>query len=435
MHTRMLAASLLCFWLMGMGSAGLEADAVARGREAFQRAQSAYLEKNFSAYREAMHQAVRLRPRLPPYLYNLAGAEALTGHAGEALKWLDRLARMGMTVNPSQDDDFSSLRGNPGFEKVPQRLKWNRLPTGGGRPLFRVHQKGLIAEGLTRDPTSGDFFLGSVRQRKILRVDGKTFQVRDFSAPGDGLDGVFGMKVDATRGILWACSSSLAEMEGYHKSEDGRAGLFQYDLKSGKLLGKHFPPEGYGKHLFGDLAVDAMGTVFVTDSLSPGLWMLRVGGSGLEPFLVPGPFSSAQGLDFSADGKKLFVADYSWGIFNVDRSTRKATLLDSPEDVTLLGIDGLYRRGRDLLAVQNGIRPNRLVVLRLAAGEKRVEGLRVLEANTAYLDSPTLGVLEEKRICLIANSEWEAFDPSRGGLDPTKTRFPTILEISLAGGR
>jgi len=424
---------MLCVpWVLGAGVSSAFQDTLDRARAAFQRAQSAYLAKQYEAYRQSLKEAVALRPHQPTYLYNLAGAEALAGHPGEALKWLERVARMGMVVPAASDADFSSLRGSSGFEKVLERIRRNERPVGGGRPLFRVHEKGLIAEGLARDPASGDFFLGSVRQRKILRIDGRTFQVRDFSSASDGLLGVFGMKVDAARGVLWACSSALAEMEGYRKEDGGRAGVFAYDVKTGRLIGKHFPPSGSEARVFGDLAVDSAGDVFVTDSLSAGLWILRAGADSLERFLVPGPFSSPQGLDLSADGKSLFVADYAWGIFRVDRSTRAAILLGTPEDVTLLGIDGLYRSAGGLLAIQNGTQPNRVISIKLDAGGARAKSLSVIEASTELLPGPTLGVLEGARFYVMANSEWDAFDPARGEMDASKTRFPAILRVEIS---
>jgi sugar lactone lactonase YvrE len=434
MKTRILAAALLIPLSIAEGMAQVPEDAVTQGRGAFQRAQSAYLQEDYQAYRKAMVEAVRLRPRQPTYLYNLAGAEALTGHPEEALKWLQRVAAMGMALPAAQDDDFTSLRGTAGFAKAVEQLKRNAQPVGKGRSLFRVHEKGLIPEGLARDPVSGDFFLGSVRQRKILRIDGRTFQVRNFSAPADALAGVFGMRVDPARGVLWACSSPIAEMEGFKKGESGGAGVFGYDLKSGKLIGRHLAPAGSGEHVFGDLAVDAQGTVYLSDSVSPGLWVLPAGQQELRPYLVPGPFSSPQGLDFSADGKALLVADYSSGIFSVELSTKRVSLLDSPENSTLLGIDGIYTRGAGIVAVQNGTQPNRVLSLTLSRSGKKIDRVAVLESATEALSAPTLGALDKSRFFVVSNSDWDAFDSAQSTMRPEKTQFPAILQLELPEG-
>ena len=433
MKTRFLATALL-FSCCIAAAAQTPEDAVSRGRAAFQRAQSAYLKRDFDEYRKAMQEAVGYRPRQPTYLYNLAGAEALTGHPDQALKLLNRVAAMGMVLPASKDEDFTSLRGTAGFASALQQLGRNALPVGKGRALFRVHEKGLIPEGLARDPASGDFFLGSVRRRRILRIDGKTFQVRTFSAAGDALSGVFGMKVDPARGVLWVCSSPIAEMEGYQKGESGEAGVFRYDLKSGKLLGKHLAPAGSGEHVFGDLAVDGQGNVYVSDSLSPGLWILQAGKGELSPYLVPGPFTSPQGLDFTTDGNALIVADYSSGIFRVELPSKRVSLLDSPENTTLLGVDGLYARGAGLVVIQNGTQPNRVLALTLSRDGRRVNRVAVLESGSEALTSPTLGVVDKSRFFVVSNSDWEAFDAARGAMNPEKTQFPSILQIDLPEG-
>ena len=431
MSAMKVPATALLLGFLAWGAGAAENDSVARGREAFQRAQSAYLQNDFGSYLAAMEKAVALRPRQPTYLYHLAGAEALSGHVSKALGWLKRVAAMGMVFPASADKDLVSLKGTAEFDRILQQFRQNDRPVGKGRPLFRVPRKGLIAEGLARDPASGDFFLGSVRQRAILRIDAASFQVKEFSGPGEPLAGVFGMKVDPGRGTLWACSSVVAEMEGFRREEAGSAEVLSYDLKSGKLLAEYPVPQGSGRHVFGDLALDRSGNVYVSDSASPGIWILRAGASTLEPFLVPGPFTSPQGLDLSADGKSLFLADYSAGIFRVDVARKTAALMASPENVTLLGIDGIYRHGTGLVAVQNGTEPSRVVGLRLDQGARRVERLIVLQAGTEKLSAPTLGVVAGNRFYVVANSEWEAFDPSRHAMDPAKTRFPSILQIDL----
>src|SRR5207248_1282429 len=114
----------------------------------------------------------------------------------------------------------------------------------------------------------------------------------------------------------------------------------------------------------GDVIVAASGDVFTTDSVSPAVYRLRARGRLLEPVAAGEPFVSPQGLALSADGARLFVADYSKGVFAIALDSRRVRLLEAPRDADVLGIDGLYRAGESLLAIQNGTRPTRL--LRLA---------------------------------------------------------------------
>ena len=75
----------------------------------------------------------------------------------------------------------------------------------------------LHPEGLAFDARTGRWFVGSVRQRRVVVVerDGST---RDFvQAASDGIGGVFGMAVDDAHRTLWVATTSLAADAGVHR--------------------------------------------------------------------------------------------------------------------------------------------------------------------------------------------------------------------------
>ena len=63
--------------------------------------------------------------------------------------------------------------------------------------------------------------------------------------------------------------------------EKGRAGLFKYDLATGKLLARFFAPTGDGEHALGDLTLDRSGRVYITDSISPVIHTIDPNGKPL----------------------------------------------------------------------------------------------------------------------------------------------------------
>jgi hypothetical protein len=189
------------------------------------------------------------------------------------------------------------------------------------------------------------------------------------------------------------------------------------------------PPDSNKPHWLGDLAIDAVGDVFATDSVSPILYILRRGQKQLETFIEGRAFVSLQGLDFTIDQTKLFVADYARGIFVIDLKTRAVSNLTA--DFTLLGIDGLYAYRGSLICVQNGVNPQRIVRLTLNKALTRVDGFQVLEANNPLFDEPTLGVLVKDNFYFIANSQWGAIDKN-GQLAPEdQLRDPVVLKLKL----
>jgi sugar lactone lactonase YvrE len=179
--------------------------------------------------------------------------------------------------------------------------------------------------------------------------------------------------------------------------------------------------------VLGDVIVAPNGDVFTTDSTSPALYRLPANGVALEVMAAGEPFVSLQGLALSADGKRIFVADYAKGLFAFDLESRRLRLLDAPRTAGILGIDGLYRAGDALIGVQNGSAPPRL--LRLAVDGERITSVEVVDAGHPSAPDPTLGVVVGNRFYYIGNSQWEAARPG-GQMDPAvKQEDPIILQV------
>ena len=98
---------------------------------------------------------------------------------------------------------------------------------------------------------------------------------------------------------------------------------------------------------------------------------------------------------------------------------------------TAYGIDGLYRHGNELIAIQNGIRPHRVVAFTLSADGRSVVSSRTLVSNLVEFDEPTLGVVHKDDFYFVANSHWNRFD--REDRLPAGLSGPVILKIRLGG--
>lgn len=390
----------------------------------------AYQSKDYAAFLENMKRAAALRPDHPRIVYNLSAAHALNGHKDEAIECLSRLARMGLAYAAEKDDDFASIRDSREFASVIALLQKNRSPVGDATQAFTVREKGLVPESVAYDPSTRSFYVSSVYRRKILRVTPKG-EAEEFATERDGLWSVMGMKVDAARRELWVCTAAQPQMSNYDARERGRSGVFKFDLRTGKLAGKYMLPDDSKQHWLGDLVVSSRGDVYATDSLSPALYVLRRGADKFETVMEGEPFASPQGLDFSADGKRLFVADYSKGVFVIDLETKKYAPLAPAPDSTMLGIDGLYfYRGR-LVAVQNGVDPNRVVQFFLSKDLSRVERFETVSANQPAFDEPTLGVVVKDDFYFVANSQWGTIDGQGRLAPPEKLKEPVVLKLRL----
>jgi streptogramin lyase len=187
-------------------------------------------------------------------------------------------------------------------------------------------------------------------------------------------------------------------MRGYTDELDGAAGLAEFDLVTGALRRVvRIPNRGdHQTHVIGDLVLADDGGIFLPDSGAPVLWRLPPQAESVEVFAESPEFLSLQGAVVASDRGALFVADHASGLLRVDLASRAVRRLDLPSDTTLNGIDGLVRAPNgDLIAIQNGLRPKRVLQIALDPTGEVVTAVTILESAHLNMPDPTLGCLAE----------------------------------------
>jgi len=392
--------------------------------EAESSARKAYNSKAYGEFLIEMQKANAARPNHPRIIYNLAAALALNGQSEEALRALKRLVNMGLSYAFEKDADFNSLMTNKQFEQITLKAAENRMPLDASSKVLNVPDKTLITESVAFNPKDRSYLISSVHQRKIVRVD-EAGNVTDYSRPGDGLYSVLGMKIDPGRGWLWAATTAFPQMKGFTAEDKGRSAIVKYDLRTGKLAKKYALPTGV-EHAIGDVVIAHDGTVFATDSVDRTIYKVDAKTGEMSEFLRSDRFVSLQGLGLGQGQNTLYVADYSKGIFRIDLATKEITQLKPAENITLLGIDGLYfYRGR-LIAIQNGVNPNRVVSFQISGDS--VTAYKTLEMNHPAFMEPTTGMIVGDEFIYIANSQWPLVN-EKAELATDKLREPVILKL------
>ncbi len=389
---------------------GQTADEMAEAGRLIQEAFDARSAEDLDAYLDRLTRAEALRPGHPELLYMIAGAYALRDETDQAVAHLDRVARMGLGLQADADPDFVTLADDPAFQDVVARIQANRDPRGTARTAFIIPgEADFVPEGIAFDDRDRAYFIGSVHKRKILRVDSSGV-ITEFAAPGEGgLMSAMGMLVDTHRRALWVATAGVPETSGITDEERGRSALFRYDLDTRALMVTYHFSNRDEQRVVGDLSMAEDGDVYASDARGSGIYRLRANGDFLETFVQPGVFRSPQGMAVSADQRALYIADYSKGIFRVNRLTREARRMPYPTDATLLGIDGLVRHGDALLAIQNGTAPHRILRLDLSPDGTSITRVGVLASNLPEWDEPTLGLMVDGRLYYVANSQWNRF--------------------------
>lgn len=361
-------------------------------------AMKAYEAKDYQGFVTNLEKLVHKDDSTSPRVtYDLACGYALNHEPEKAIAALKKLADAGLSFAVDQDSDLASLKDSESFQAVQQQFAHNSTPTNHSREFFRTPEPDFLAEGITHDAEKQRFYLGSIHLSKIIEFDASG-KVTDFSS---ATGPVLGMSIDPARNLLWASTTPFPKAEK-DPIPQAKAAILKYDLHTKKLLAT-LPVTTEGEHALGDAIVNSKGDVFTTDSSAPVLYWIPKGTDKLQTFVTSDQFRSLQGLCFSADQKKLFVADYANGLFVVDAASRDIHHIPAPADSAVQGIDGLYLYKGNLIATQNGVDPKRVLWLKLAADSNRVEEVKVLESGNSAFGEPTLGVIAGNAFYYVAN--------------------------------
>jgi hypothetical protein len=154
----------------------------------------------------------------------------------------------------------------------------------------------------------------------------------------------------------------------------------------------------------------------------------------LQPYFSSKEFWSIQGLCFSDDDERLYIADYIKGIFMLDVKTMKLSKVNVQYELSLKGTDGLLFYRNSLITIQNGVQPNRVVRHFLSeAGDSFIRYELIDNAHPAF-GEPTIGSLSENTLYYVANSQWNVYENGKIK-DPAKLHPIVILKYVLNEGK
>src|SRR5690606_4249912 len=135
--------------------------------------------------------------------------------------------------------------------------------------------------------------------------------------------------------------------------------------------GKILMPSNERTHTLSSITIGKDGKVFVADGLLNEIYTVE--GDALKLVVANPKLTSIRGMAISDDGNTLYFADYALGIFGAD--LKAGTGFPLAHDTTTLvlgGIEGLYWHDGTLVAIENGMSPNRVIRLHLSKDGKSV---------------------------------------------------------------
>jgi superoxide dismutase, Cu-Zn family len=250
----------------------------------------------------------------------------------------------------------------------------------------------VFPESVGIDRRSGDGYCGSLADGALYRLPSDGGEVELWSPAGSGGRGsVAGVKVDA-RGRLWAAG-------GYSGT------LSIYDVDSRTMLGRL--DVGARPSCVNDVAFDAQGNAYVTDSFVPVLFRVDANDLSLEPWVdlgkagIPWPDGlNLNGIVLTADGGHLVSCQTNLGrfwCFDLETTeVREVTVDGGP----LEHCDGLALDGPTLYAAINA----RNVIAVIELDDDGAAGKLVGILASDRFAFPTAVAVEADRL-LVVNSQ------------------------------
>lgn len=361
----------------------------------------------------------------PVHLFRLAVDQVALCQDDDAFQTLDRMADLPGGLDPSNYRGFARVRGALRFLQVVAKIRAANPPIIRSTVAYSILQTDLFPEGMAFDSATGRVIAGSSRDCDIIWTDstGAIHYLADKEQ--GGLGALQGLHVDGRRHHLWAVSTGPRTPQ----CPDGVRGLFQFDLTTGRLLARYRLSDT-ASYTLDDVVVDPVtGAAYTTHTAAGNVYVARPGDTTLHEFTSRGLIPQANGITIGPSGRFLVVAG-GLGLSRVDLRDGRVTELPRSPGVVDVTIDGLYRHGRSLIGIQNGVHPGRVLQLDLDSAETAVIHSEVIEAYNPLVDHPTTGAVSGDVLYMMANPQGRRTPPSPAdsvGVSPI-----LILRVSLS---
>lgn len=364
---------------------------VAESQQHLRDANKAYGEENFPGMIGSLETARKLNPASLYTRYNLAAAYARNGEPERALELLESLVRARVDFGIANDTDFASLAELPRFRTLLLQLEATMTPAGSSRIYYDLQRIDLVPEGIAWDPGAQRLFIGSMRTGEVFVIDADR-QLSKFATLRHATpQAAIGMTVDSRRGLLWVIGSAFFLTETVVPDAPRWSGVFAFDLETGAEKHRYLRDDvGFG---FNDVTLAPNGDVFLSGN---AIGRVPVDGSEIELLQTSEPIFGSNGIVVTPDGKHLIVSSYPATLAVVRLADGKTHFLTAPDDVEQYGIDGLYLHEGDLIAVQQGIKPWRLMRFALNSDLTAITAAKTLDFANPLIVATTGAIIGDE---------------------------------------
>lgn len=390
---RVLLSTIL---LLFLASANAQQDSL---HYYLQKARKALTENDIETYYNNAQKSFEINSYCISSLYHYTTACVLNNKHQEAIQLIERMLKNGVPKQFFVGNPYDTLKNIDKYNLLLQEYA-NAKVISNSKFEFEVPEKDLIPEGITYDPNSKSFFLGSLTKSKIVQVD-QNKNVIDFIKQGEhGFLPVLGMNVDKVNNILWANSCYGYKNEGIPDDKMGMAGIYKINLENGEVL-KHYTLIQDENHFLNDVTIDNNGKVYMTDSHVEAIYTVNEKDE-LEKVSDLPKGSYPNGISISDDDNTLFIAT-TYAIYAYNLKQKVLEEIEFPGELVYSACDGLYFYKNSLIGVQSFL--NKVTRLYLDENKTTIVKQEIIEAHNPLFENITTGVIVDDQFFMMANPQ------------------------------
>jgi len=380
----------------------------------------AYADGKYVRYYVANMKLHELRPYEPRYMENIIAACALVNRPRTAYHYLLQMQQQGFSNDLGKNPDTESIRNTEVWTYLTDLMIGAGVPNGSGEVVFTLPAEFSNPAAISWDESRERFLVGTQNEGAVVAVspDGST-KVLIKANDENGLWAIRGIHADSDNNRLWVSSAAVPAFSAYKATEKGRGALFEFDLETLELKGRYNVPLDGQTHELGPIAVSGNGDIYIADLAQPIVFRKTAQSETLETFVAIKELVGLRDLAVSPDSGKLYIADSAMGVMVVDPVQQTSAMLTGPENLNLGAISGLFYNQGNLIMIQNGFQPQRIMSLKLDADGYHVVAVNPLAIALEEFDGPAFGTVMGEQVYYFANlDENQAVQVMKTPLDP-----------------
>lgn len=395
----------------------------------FTMAQEAREKEFYARYEQVVKRLTELSPFNPNYRFALARAYALQDKKSEAYNELINLQREGLSYPVGDQEGFDKIKGTGAYDYIEENMVANANAFGEGETVFTVSENysGMLFENIAFDQAADRFLLGSIRSGAIYEYTDKG-GFKEFIKPADiktGPWGIIDLVIDNQAGVLWTASATLPHYTGTTPNNFGHAMISKFKLSTGELLNNFAMGKTEQPMLFNGLHLSAQQNLYFINAFSSDFFKIAKDGDAVEQLLSLPGLKNIKALTTNSDESILYFSDYEMGLFVINMETKQVAPMVKNGEGFYGGINDLFYEDGDLVIIQSGVNPARLMRLVLT-DDLLLKTKFPIEASHPKFKSLGNGFLLDGDVYYAANSQWAKTD-GLGRLLPETMWEPLLI--------